>query len=126
MSEASAADLRARLDELKWDTNCFWTAKAALEAVLDLCDDEDQRPGGPKFSTHHVREEIAAALGVQRATPPCGHVDCGERWCRDQLRATPAEHECATCVDCGTHGPDGPSKCCGCHDGVCCQGQRWD
>ena len=30
----------------------------------------------------------------------------------------PQEHDCTTCVDCIHNG----NKCCGCYDGVCCQG----
>lgn len=38
---------------------------AALRAVLDACDDEDQRPGGRRtIPTDCIREEIAIGLGL--------------------------------------------------------------
>lgn len=51
--------IRARLDELRWETNCFWIAKDALRAVLDRIDE-----GYCSACDPVLRDTIADALGV--------------------------------------------------------------
>lgn len=82
MSEASTADLRARLDQVAYrDVD---ELAAALRAVLDLCDDKDSGlyvNSVTWVEIADIRAAVAAALGVQRATPPAA-----ARWWRG-LRA---------------------------------------
>lgn len=52
--------IRTRLDELKWETNCFWIASDALLAVLDLADAHYDVATGI-----NIRLAIADALGVE-------------------------------------------------------------
>lgn len=63
---AISAAIRLSMESRRRDPDAVTLADYAnaIEALLAMCDDEDQRPGGQRLGTENVRDEIAAALGL--------------------------------------------------------------